>query len=257
MTDQILPDAELCRQLDAMRAACRRLCGTEIGGRMVWIKLALRKSLRIQISKGLPRALLAREGALLRGMAARGAPVPPILAQGDDYLVLADCGRVLTDHMDECQNDPQRAARLMTSVGQALARLHDLGCTHGRPYIRDILIGADGAVTFTDMERGARFDAGERFQCRDLAMMVLSVYGRWIDPGRAEVFLAPLLTAYFAAAPAGRAARVAAWTRRWRWAVFLTAPARWREKQHKPHKLCKEYQALPLTLDRLARAAQP
>lgn len=220
---------------------------------MVWIKLALAKSLRVQIWKGRPGPLLAHEARVIRAMAERGAPVPQILVQGADYLVLADCGQVLTERMADCAGDALQAAGLMSAVGRALARLHRLGCTHGRPYIRDVLVTTDDVVTFIDMERGARLDAPERFQFRDLGLLVLSVYARWTCCVQAERFLSPLLGAYFSDMPKDQAIRVAAWTRRWRWAVALTAPARWRERHCKPQKMWKEYQALPLMLDRLAR----
>jgi tRNA A-37 threonylcarbamoyl transferase component Bud32 len=229
----------------------RRLARVELDGRPVWIKMAVAKSLRVQISKGLPRRALEREGWLLRGMSARGAPVPPVLAQGPDHLVLADCGRVLTDLVEE-GHDAVSQADLMQSVGEALARMHLLGCTHGRPYVRDILVAANGSITFTDMERGARIDAPGRFQIRDLALLVLSIYARW-PKDTADRLIDPLLTAYMARMPPERPAQVAHWTRSWRWLAILSAPARWRERNYRKAKVWKEYQALPLTLDRLAK----
>jgi len=231
----------------------RRLARVVLDNRPVWIKLARAKSLRVQLSKGLPRRLLAREGWLLRTMSARGAPVPPVLAQGPDHLVLADCGRVLTDLVDERQ-DAGSLGKLMRAVGEALARMHLLGCTHGRPYVRDILVSADRTVVFTDLERGARIDAPRRFQIRDLAMLVLSIYARW-PKDRAERLIRPLLAGYLTNMPPDQPAEVSRWTRRWRWLVILTAPARWRERHRKTEKVWKEYQALPLMLDRLARCA--
>jgi tRNA A-37 threonylcarbamoyl transferase component Bud32 len=243
--------AELEGVIRNLRQRKRRLARVEVDDRPVWIRMARAKSLRVQISKGLPRRLLAREGRLLRAMAARGAPVPAVLAQGPDYLVLADCGRVLMDLVAERQDAGSRAD-LMQSVGEALARLHLLGCTHGRPYVRDILVAADGTITFTDMERGARIDAPGRFQIRDLALLVLSIYARW-PKDTADRLIDPLLTAYMARMPPERPAQVAHWTRSWRWLAILSAPARWRERNYRKAKVWKEYQALPLTLDRLAK----
>jgi len=248
--NQTTDPGELDRHLAAMRAGGQRLARVLLGGRQVWIRRAVAKRLRVQWSKGFPRRLLAREVRLLRAMGARGAPVPAVLAAGDDYLVLEDCGRVLSDLLAEA---PEAAAAeaLMAATGAALARLHALGCTHGRPYIRDILVSERGEVRFTDLERGSRLDAGPGYRARDLTMLVLSVHARF--PGeRAAALAEPLIAAYFAAAP-GMVGPTARWCRRWRWLAVATAPLRWHEARHKPHKPWKEYAALPPTLERLTQ----
>lgn len=246
MIDQQALDA----QLAAMRAGRKRHAPALVDGRRVWLRMAVAKRLRVQLSKGPPRWVLARETRLLRAMGARGAPVPEVLAAGDDYLVLADCGRALSTLLAE-EPDAASENRLMAATGAALARMHALGCTHGRPYLRDILVDAAGVLRFVDLERGARLDAGRRYMARDLAMLVLSAHARF-PPERASRMVEPLLAAYFAAAP-GMASYTARWCRRWRWLLPVTAPLRWRETRYKPHKPWKEYAALPPTLARLSR----
>ena len=243
------PDG-LDRHLAGMRARRQRRDAVILDGQLVWIRTSVPKRLMVQVSKGPPRWVLARETRLLRAMGARGAPVPEVLAAGPDYLVLADCGRALSDLLAEGPDDAT-AARLMAATGTALARMHALGCIHGRPYLRDILVDRAGEVRFIDLERGARLKAPGRRKARDLTMLVFSIHARF-PPERAAALIEPLLAAYFAAAPemAGITAR---WCRRWRWLVPATAPMRWREARYKSHKLWKEYAALPPTLARLSR----
>ena len=124
--DTIDRQEPLKHQLDAMRREGRRLAQGTLDGAPVWIKMAKAKRLRIQISKGPPRWLLAREATMLQTMHARGAPVPRALAVGEDYLVLADGGRGLQTVLGDAP-DPQRHAPLMARVGAALAALHARG----------------------------------------------------------------------------------------------------------------------------------
>lgn len=240
----------LREQVEAMRKERRRLAMGVFEGKRAWIRLALPKRLRIQMTKGPPRWLLAREARLLRAMGARGAPVPPVLAAGRDYLVLGDCGLGLDKLLDE-RPEPSHEAALMGQVGHDLARFHAFGCTHGRPYIRDILVSAEGTIAFTDLERGARIDAPRAFQVRDLGFLVLSIYARWPDR-RGHRLVDSLLHGYFAAAPPDMPTLVAGWCRRLRWLAILGAPLRWRETRWKSHKRWREHAALPLMLERLS-----
>jgi len=244
--------AELAAQLDRMRASGQRLAGVRIGARKVWIKIATHKALRVQLLKGSPARLMAREARLLRAMAARGAPVPLLLASGVDHLVLADCGQALSQVL---ATRPGDASAILSATGAALARMHALGCTQGRPYIRDILVDAEGRVVFTDFERGGRIDAGTHFRNRDVVALLLSIYARF-PQAQAEPWAGACLAAYLAASPAGTTESLARTARRWRWLAVLTAPARYRERHYKPNKGWKEYQALPLALDRLAALAR-
>src|SRR5690554_3415852 len=61
-------------------------------GRRVWLKRIERLSLRLRIQKGDPARAFGRERAGLMAFAESGLPVPEILLEGADFLVLADTG---------------------------------------------------------------------------------------------------------------------------------------------------------------------
>lgn len=176
-------------------------------------------SLRWRLQKGDPKAAFAREVALLRGFAAKGAAVPRIVAEDAEMIVLADHGTPLQALVYDGQAD----AALMQRTGAALAALHARGVAHGRPSLRDICIDNNG-LTFLDLEAGAKLQANAQDQARDLFLLLHSVFQA---DGAASPLAQPALDAYRAAGdPAvGQALKTRA--RGLWWLEFLTRPAAW------------------------------
>ena len=109
---------------------------------------------------------------MLRAFAARGAPVPPIVADAPDLFVVPDMGTPLSSLLPNAALP--EAEKLVQQAALGLLTLHRSGLAHGRPSLRDLCW--DGAqVTFLDLEAGARLDAGEWRQVRDVALLLHSV----------------------------------------------------------------------------------
>lgn len=161
--------------LDLLRHAADlppgRVARLEIADQSYFVKsVEVRTKLRQRITKGDPAKAFAREVALLRAFAARGAPVPRIIAANATHLVLADHGTPV----EKAIRKGHVSDALLRQIGTSLAALHKLGLAHGRPLLRDICY--DGTtVTFLDLEAGAKLDARPYDQARDLIALIYSM----------------------------------------------------------------------------------
>lgn len=176
-------------------------------------------SLRWRLQKGDPNTAFAREVVLLRGFAAKGAPVPKIVAEDGGRIVLADHGKPLQWLVHRGQAD----AVLMQHVGQALAKLHALGLAHGRPSLRDICWDGND-LTFLDLEAGAKLQANAQDQARDLFLLLHSVF---LTDGTSSPLAEPVLAAYRSASgPAVWTATQKRSRRLW-WLEWMSRPGAW------------------------------
>ena len=226
MTERALADS-LLQQVQALPP--RRLTQIEFQGKPYFVKMPEQHaSLRWRLQKGNPKAAFAREVALLRGFATKGASVPQIVAEGDERIVLADHGTPLQRLIYLGQMD----AVLMWRTGKALADLHALGLAHGRPSLRDICWdGAD--LTFLDLEAGAKLQARPHDQARDLFLLLHSVF---LTDGAATPLAAPVLDGYRTAGSTAVWQATRARARGLWWLERLTRPGawlhQWRGKTH-------------------------
>ena len=220
-------------------------------GAVYWVKRPERRSLRWRLQKGDPQRRFARERAAMHGMHALGVPVPPIVAEGPDFLVLPDCGPTLAQILrDGSADDAQQA---MVAAGAALAALHARGLAHGRPALRDLCW--DGrTLRFLDFERSSPPPVSKRAQAHDLLVFLHSAVAQSLRPGDAGMPPAQQ-AAVDAAAASYRAADtrqvwqaaigICAWLRR---VEPLTRPLQRREARRGPEKSYREFQAVPHVL---------
>lgn len=197
-----------------------RLTRIEHDGAAYFVKMPEdHASLRWRLQKGDPGAAFAREVALLRGFAAKGAAVPRIVAEDAERIVLADHGTPLQSLVFDGRAD----TGLMQQTGAALAGLHARGLAHGRPSLRDICF-YNNDLTFLDLEAGAKLHANAQDQARDLFLLLHSVFQ---TDGASSGLAKPVLDAYRAAGdPAVWQATKARARGLW-WLEFLTHPAAW------------------------------
>lgn len=217
-----------------------RIEPVDLEGARYWIKRPEALSLRWRLQKGDPLRLFAAERETHRLMQARGVPVPPLLAEAEDYLILPDCGPTLAALMRAADRPSHWAA--FAAAGTALARLHALGLAHGRPQPRDLCW--DGAtLRFLDFERGGV--ATRRQQAFDLIQLVYGIHCHDLEaPPEAQAVLA----AYRAEDQSALWPVVARWAKRLRWLEPLTRPAQWYEARYRGHKRFHEVRALPAAL---------
>lgn len=244
-------DPALAQALEACATApdAPRIQPLDHAGRRYWVKRVEVLPLRWRLQKGNPARGFQRERAALHKLAALGAPVPPVIAEGPDWFALPDCGETLESIL-ATQDHPARPDAF-AAAGAALAGLHGLGIAHGRPHPRDLCW--DGArIWFLDFERGGRTGAKPRHRAFDVMQFVLALYSLTLaEAPEVEAFCA----AYRAADISGGWDAATRWCRRLRWLDPLTRPIQRHERDHKQYRRYKEWQALPLTLARFGATA--
>jgi len=230
----------------ASRPGAPRIESVDLGGRRYWIKRPEVLSLRWRLQKGNPARAFARERRIHRELLARGAPVPPILAEAESYIVLPDSGPSLEALLTDAS--PCERLRAFRAAGAALAGLHGAGLAHGRPLPRDLCW--DGAqITFLDFEGASRADAAS--QRRQILDLVLAIHGIHALSPRPTPEAEALCEGYRVADRRGIWEAARRQVRRWRWIDRLTRPLQRFEARYKPHRRYKELLAIPLTFERL------
>lgn len=213
-----------------------------LDGRRYWIKRPEKLSLRWRLQKGDPMRSFARERRQHHALVELGAPVPPILAQSDRFLIVADCGASLEDLFAAAP--VQERLRIFQAAGRALAGLHALGLAHGRPLPRDLCW--DGAkIRFLDFERGTRTRASQRKQVLDLVQAIHGIYA--LAP-QENPEVAALCEGYRQADQRQLWQAAQRWARRWRWLDPLTRPLQRHEARYKQYRRYKDLMAIPFTL---------
>ena len=244
------PDGDLLAALRARMAApgAGRITPLDHRGRRYWIKRVESLPLRWRLQKGNPARSFARERAALHNLAARGAPVPPILAEGEDWFALPDCGETLAAILR--RPDPADRAEVFARAGAALARLHAMGLAHGRPQPRDLCW--DGAqIRLLDFERAGEGRAPAWRRALDLVQTVHGIYALDLTAGpEVDAFCA----GYRAEDRAGIWARAVRLCRRLSWLEPLTRPLQWMEARETGRTHAREWQAIRPALARLTTA---
>jgi hypothetical protein len=132
-------------------------------GRDAWIKRpepersTFFSGLHRVLSRALPRVLrptnaldgpaaLRAEAARLRDFHAAGLPVPEVLEDTGQHIVLSACGATLRAHLRATSNAAERL-RLMHAAQDVLVRVLLSGRAHGRPFVQDMTLGPDGGTS--------------------------------------------------------------------------------------------------------------
>ncbi len=142
---------------------------------------------------------LASEVSRLKVFAKAGLPVPEILEQGRDYVILPDCGAMLYHHITAL-NDPADRLKWVQKALDVLLAVHHAGLTHGRPYFKDFVINPNsGKITMLDLEEDSTQSAPlADAQARDFWLFLTSACDFFAPQAP---FLAGLVDYYCANAP--------------------------------------------------------
>ncbi|MCB1364565.1 MAG: hypothetical protein KDK02_10605 [Rhodobacteraceae bacterium] len=241
MTSDCPPEliAELAAHARAAGADAPRIERLDLAGRVFWVKRVERPGLRMRLQKGEPRRAFEAERQALRVLYAAGAPVPPVCAEGPDFFVTPDCGRIVA-MIQRLSGDRAERAAALREAGRALGRLHALGFSHGRPSPKDMCM-QDGRVTLVDFENfRPRLNTPEG-HARDLVVFVFNVLVNAPDDAP-EVRDA--LAGHGETAPPEIWPLARAWCRRMAWAGWLTWPVRRLSGTGR----AREFKAVPRTL---------
>lgn len=123
-------------------------------GQVYWLKrLESHAGWYRRLQKGDPVAALRADADGLIAMARLGLPAPRLLAQGLDYLLIADAGTDVSVLILDPRTSLEAAVGIITDSARTLALLHSEGVSHGRPKLRDICHSAQGGAMLIDFER--------------------------------------------------------------------------------------------------------
>lgn len=181
--------AQLVRR--RLATAAGRVSRLVWNGRVYWLKRPeTPRSLRWRLQKGSPRRAFEAECDALARLAGAGAPVPQVLAQGPEFLLVADAGRTLDALLRDPATPPETGGQAVTAVARALAGLHGQGLAHGRPYLRDLCWDGRRAAMI-DLEYSPRH-AGPLHQGRDVVLFLASLMALPAGRGLADAAARPL-----------------------------------------------------------------
>jgi tRNA A-37 threonylcarbamoyl transferase component Bud32 len=227
-------------EMDAVVAATPgRIARFDHAGETYWIKRTDHPRLVNRLQKGPPLAAFEADLAAMKALAARGVPVPQIVADGPGIFVTRDAGPTLRHILrTQCGTLEDRIAAF-SAAGAALAGLHGMGISHGRPVLRDIC-WKDGAITFLDFENYRPRRNRPRHFRLDLIVFVLSCFAEQHED---LPEIAAARAAYRANDPGGIWQLAADWVQHMRWVELVTRPL---QRRAEPH--AREFKAIPATL---------
>ncbi|WP_108484676.1 hypothetical protein [Oceaniglobus ichthyenteri] len=236
MTDD---DSLTQRIATALATNPQRVQRLDHAGQTIWIKRRETPGLLLRLQKGNPDAAFKAERHALHEWHRMRAPAPKILAEGTDFLALADSGRPLNALLSDPQITTADRIEAFHAAGRALAALHARQISHGRPSLKDICW--DGQkITFLDLERYAARRNTPQGHAMDLVMFVFNalVVGRGMTPE-----LNAAIQTYRANDPDNIWGLARAWCHKMRWIDWITKPVQLRRGGK-----AKEFKAIPLTL---------
>jgi tRNA A-37 threonylcarbamoyl transferase component Bud32 len=116
------------------------------------------------------------EAKRIRKLASCGFPVPAIVAEGMDWLVLEDSGLPSTSVLRDAKIPYQQRLTQLLEISSLLAKMHTCGCWHGRPALKDILCD-DQIITLCDFEEDVALHLSPvQCQVRDVLIYGHSLY---------------------------------------------------------------------------------
>ena len=211
----------------------------DVEGQVFWIKRVEQLGLRYRLQKGDPRKAFERERLAYREMNAVQAPVPQLVAEGPDFLVLPDCGLDLRQLLER-EDDVASRHKMLLEASVMLAAFHRLGFAHGRPSPKD-MCQVDGLMLLLDFERYKHANNTPVGQARDLVVFAFNVAAH--SP-QMRSSLREAMAAYRDTADAAIWPLAQRWCRWLRWTEWVTKPL-----QKRPKGRALEFKAIPVVMD--------
>jgi len=199
-----------------------RVLKFEYSGRFYWLKQKERLTGAMRIIKPCPTKALKLEIETLIDLADQGAPVPALICSSSHYLVLTDVGKTLKDWLLDPHISQETKQTILNDSADALAQLHSMGLSHGRPALRDISWKA-GKVSFIDFEATQINKPLVEQQRRDLLVFIHSLY-RYIGP-KQELIL-PVISTYCESGGEDIWLATKKWLAPWQWLYHGLRPLR-------------------------------
>ncbi|WP_372871635.1 serine/threonine protein phosphatase [Shewanella sp.] len=200
-----------------------RIQSFEFAGHKYWLKQPERLAGAMKLLKDDPRRALQTEIQVLTGLAGKGAPVPRVMLSGDDFFVVEDAGKTVSSWLHASKSDSSVPFMdVLNDSAKALADLHALGLSHGRPALRDIG-WQQGNVKFIDFEAAQQSRPLRYQQQRDLLVYLHSLY-RYMGTEHAQIDAA--IASYRRSGGEQNWLETQQRMRRWQWLRPLLKPLR-------------------------------
>lgn len=238
--DRHFDNPALQRQLDQFLAdPDARIARLEDEGQTLWAKKAETLSLRWRLQKGDPMKAFRADVAGHHAFANAGVPVPDIAAEGENFIVTADCGPTLSHILVNRLGTEADRSKAFHAAGAELAKMHAKGLSHGRPAVKDMCWDGQ-SIVLLDFERYSPARNTPRGHMYDLIIFIHSIYG-FVPKDTPEALSAA--DGYREADTIGTWDRAAAWCQKMRWLDPITKPLQWGNRVG-----AMEFKAIPLTL---------
>lgn len=128
-----------------------RIVSFDYDNQRYWLKQPEQLKGVWRLLKPQPQKAFQNELKTLQFLAEKNAPVPKLMAFGDDFLVLKDAGKTISYWVDKPNLSSDEKLAILADGAKALTDLHKKGLVHGRPALRD-MAWHDGKVQFIDFE---------------------------------------------------------------------------------------------------------
>ena len=117
---------------------------------------------------------IRQEAKRLEIFGAASLPVPKVLALTEGSVVLSDTGKQLRGVLSGI-TDAQLKLAMLERAMRGLVAVHAAGFSHGRPFLKDMTVGADDTLHFLDLEEDptARMSLADA-QARDVWLLLSS-----------------------------------------------------------------------------------
>lgn len=198
-----------------------RVVSFEFQGKRYWLKQVEKLAGAMRLLKQNSTYALHKEIDVLTELAKHGAPVPAMVEVGDGYMVIEDAGATIKELL--AHDKAALWPNILNDVAIALARLHAMHFSHGRPALRDIS-WQDGEVKFIDFEAHQQDKSIVSQQVRDLLVFIHSLY-RYIGPRNALVSHA--IDAYRCAGGESIWQKAKQFLASWQWLYYFAWPFRY------------------------------
>lgn len=167
----------LTKIIDDLRLQNRdkRVFSFEFEQQRYWLKQLEKPKGAMRLVKYNPQRAFIKEKLRIQQLNEMNAPVPKMVAAGEDFFVLQDAGRSVQDYIFDPQIADEKKQAILYDAAAALAKLHQQSLTHGRPAIRDML-WQDGVVRFIDFEANSNSKNLTIQIIRDILVFVHSLF---------------------------------------------------------------------------------
>ncbi|QGM81522.1 protein kinase family protein [Otariodibacter oris] len=138
-------------------------------GKLFWLKQPEHLHGIFRLLKPYPKKSFLKEIKKLQCFSSKHAPVPRLVLFDNDFLILEDGGKTVSDLLSENANNLAFKKELLLDSVKALNDLHKANLIHGRPAIRDMTWN-NHKVLFIDFEVSSRKQDLQWQKIRDMAI---------------------------------------------------------------------------------------